>query len=88
MELERHMKMLEADMLKLNTLLSQNSQLSQALEQGNVLMETDFLHRLKVGQPAGGGVCACLWMGMRGERGQGVCMWVGVYRGELCVLSD
>ncbi|XP_062304160.1 coiled-coil domain-containing protein 40 isoform X2 [Osmerus eperlanus] len=46
-ELERHMKMLEADMLKLNTLLSHNSQLLQALEQGNVLMETGFLHRLK-----------------------------------------
>ncbi|KAL1006083.1 hypothetical protein UPYG_G00067680 [Umbra pygmaea] len=46
-ELERHMKGLMADMLKLNMLLSKNGHLGQALEQGNVLMETDFLHRLK-----------------------------------------
>ncbi|XP_045068914.1 coiled-coil domain-containing protein 40 [Coregonus clupeaformis] len=46
-ELERHMKELMADMLKLNSLLSENRHLRQALEQGNVLMETDFLHRLK-----------------------------------------
>ncbi|XP_055762960.1 coiled-coil domain-containing protein 40 [Salvelinus fontinalis] len=46
-ELERHMKELMADMLKLNSLLSENRHLHQALEQGNVVMETDFLHRLK-----------------------------------------
>ncbi|KAM6971912.1 coiled-coil domain-containing protein 40 [Aplochiton taeniatus] len=46
-ELERHMKTLMEDMLKLNVLLSQNSHLTQALEQGNALMETGFLHRLK-----------------------------------------
>ncbi|XP_052383473.1 uncharacterized protein LOC127932288 isoform X2 [Oncorhynchus keta] len=47
-ELERHMKELMADMLKLNFLLIENRHLNQALKQGNVLMETDFLHRLKV----------------------------------------
>uniref|UniRef100_A0A8C7H1D4 Coiled-coil domain 40 molecular ruler complex subunit n=1 Tax=Oncorhynchus kisutch TaxID=8019 RepID=A0A8C7H1D4_ONCKI len=46
-ELERHMKELMADMLKLNSLLSENRHLHQGLEQGNVVMETDFLHRLK-----------------------------------------
>ncbi|XP_063057707.1 coiled-coil domain-containing protein 40 [Engraulis encrasicolus] len=46
-ELERHMKGLRGDMLKLNSLLSDNSQLRQALEQGNVLMENEFLTRLK-----------------------------------------
>uniref|UniRef100_UPI003AAAC844 coiled-coil domain-containing protein 40 n=1 Tax=Centroberyx gerrardi TaxID=166262 RepID=UPI003AAAC844 len=46
-ELERCMKMLRGDMLKLNSLLSKNGQLGQALEQENTLMETDFLHRLK-----------------------------------------
>ncbi|XP_031685327.1 coiled-coil domain-containing protein 40-like isoform X2 [Oncorhynchus kisutch] len=46
-ELERHMKELMADMLKLNFLLIENRHLHQALKQGNVLMETDFLHRLK-----------------------------------------
>ncbi|KAM4612412.1 coiled-coil domain-containing protein 40 [Polymixia lowei] len=46
-ELERHMKMLRGDMLKLNSLLSKNGQLRLALEQENTLMETDFLHRLK-----------------------------------------
>ncbi|XP_010887627.2 coiled-coil domain-containing protein 40 [Esox lucius] len=46
-ELEKRTKGLTADMLKLNSLLSKNGHLRQALEQGNVLMETEFLHRLK-----------------------------------------
>ncbi|XP_062392091.1 coiled-coil domain-containing protein 40 [Sardina pilchardus] len=46
-ELEQHMKGLRGDMLKLNSLLSDNGQLRQALEQGNVLMENQFLSRLK-----------------------------------------
>ncbi|TDH16399.1 hypothetical protein EPR50_G00020560 [Perca flavescens] len=46
-ELEKNAKMLSGDLLKLNTLLSKNGQLSQALEQQNALMETDFLHKLK-----------------------------------------
>ncbi|XP_008315900.1 coiled-coil domain-containing protein 40 isoform X2 [Cynoglossus semilaevis] len=46
-DLERNMKTLRRDLLKLNTLLSNNRQLSQALEQENVLMETDFIHTLK-----------------------------------------
>lgn len=46
-DLERNMKTLRRDLLKLNTLLSNNRQLSQALEQENVLMETDFIHNLK-----------------------------------------
>ncbi|XP_044044651.1 coiled-coil domain-containing protein 40 [Siniperca chuatsi] len=47
MELEKNAKMLRGDLLKLNTLLSKNAQLSLALEQQNALMETDFLQRLK-----------------------------------------
>ncbi|XP_023262649.1 coiled-coil domain-containing protein 40 [Seriola lalandi dorsalis] len=46
-EMEKNVKMLRGDLLKLNTLLSKNGQLSQALEQENALIETDFLHRLK-----------------------------------------
>lgn len=46
-ELEKNAKMLRGDLLKLNTLLSKNGQLSLALQQQNALMETDFLHRLK-----------------------------------------
>ncbi|KAJ8002089.1 hypothetical protein DPEC_G00176180, partial [Dallia pectoralis] len=46
-ELEKHMKGLTADMLKLNSLLSKNGHLHQDLELGNVLMETGFLHKLK-----------------------------------------
>ncbi|XP_073328647.1 coiled-coil domain-containing protein 40 [Pagrus major] len=46
-ELEKNGKMLKGDLLKLNTLLSKNGQLSVALEQENAMMETDFLHRLK-----------------------------------------
>ncbi|KAM9363274.1 coiled-coil domain-containing protein 40 [Symphorus nematophorus] len=47
MELEKNAKALKGDLVKLNTLLSKNSQLSLVLEQENTLMETDFLHRLK-----------------------------------------
>nr|XP_046258864.1 coiled-coil domain-containing protein 40 isoform X2 [Scatophagus argus] len=46
-ELERNVKMLRGDLLKLNTLLSKNGQLSLVLEQENALTETDFLCRLK-----------------------------------------
>ncbi|KAM7418487.1 hypothetical protein PAMA_015890 [Pampus argenteus] len=46
-ELEKNTKMIKEDLVKLNTLLSKNGQLSQALEQENALMETDFFHRLK-----------------------------------------
>ncbi|KAA8594484.1 hypothetical protein FQN60_011619 [Etheostoma spectabile] len=46
-ELEKNAKMLSGDLQKLSTLLSKNGQLSQALEQQNALMETDFLHKLK-----------------------------------------
>ncbi|XP_053183141.1 coiled-coil domain-containing protein 40 [Scomber japonicus] len=46
-ELEKNTKMIKEDLVKLNTLLSKNGQLSQALEQENALTETDFVHRLK-----------------------------------------
>ncbi|XP_061626066.1 coiled-coil domain-containing protein 40-like isoform X4 [Phyllopteryx taeniolatus] len=46
-EVEKRNKMLERDLLKLNTLLSKNAQLHYALEQENAAMETDFLHKLK-----------------------------------------
>lgn len=46
-ELEKSSKMLKRDQLKLNMLLSKKGQLSQALQQENAVMETDFIHRLK-----------------------------------------
>ncbi|KAG7233167.1 hypothetical protein INR49_007406 [Caranx melampygus] len=46
-EMEKNVKILRGDLLKLNTLIGKNGQLSQALEQENALMETDFLRRLK-----------------------------------------
>ncbi|XP_070710661.1 coiled-coil domain-containing protein 40 [Pempheris klunzingeri] len=46
-ELQKNAKMLREDLLKLNTLLSKNKELSLALAHQNALMETDFLHRLK-----------------------------------------
>ncbi|XP_049428773.1 coiled-coil domain-containing protein 40 [Epinephelus fuscoguttatus] len=50
MELDKNLKILRGDLLRLNTHLSKKGQLSQALEQENALMETDFLHRLKEAQ--------------------------------------
>uniref|UniRef100_A0A673JWD2 Coiled-coil domain containing 40 n=1 Tax=Sinocyclocheilus rhinocerous TaxID=307959 RepID=A0A673JWD2_9TELE len=46
-DLEKHIKALMADMVKLNSLLSKNSDLNQALQQSNSLMETEFRQRLK-----------------------------------------
>ncbi|XP_061626038.1 coiled-coil domain-containing protein 40-like isoform X1 [Phyllopteryx taeniolatus] len=46
-EVEKSNKMLQRDLLKLNTLLSKNAQLRHALEQENAVMETEFLHKLK-----------------------------------------
>ncbi|XP_034400840.1 coiled-coil domain-containing protein 40 [Cyclopterus lumpus] len=46
-ELDKNVKILRGDLLKLNTLLSKNGELSQALQQNHSLMETEFLHRLK-----------------------------------------
>ncbi|KAM4585269.1 coiled-coil domain-containing protein 40 [Odontesthes bonariensis] len=46
-ELESNSRMLRRDLVKLNTLLSKNQELSQALDEENTLMETDFLHRIK-----------------------------------------
>ncbi|XP_077379655.1 coiled-coil domain-containing protein 40-like isoform X2 [Festucalex cinctus] len=46
-EAEKSNKMLQRDLLKLNTLLSKNTQLRQALEQENAMMENEFLHELK-----------------------------------------
>ncbi|KAM9820024.1 coiled-coil domain-containing protein 40-like isoform 1-T5 [Syngnathus typhle] len=46
-EVEKSKKMLQRDLLKLNTLLSKNSQLRLALEQESSVMETDFLHKLR-----------------------------------------
>lgn len=45
-DLEKNTKMLKEDLLKLNTLLTKNGQLGETLEQENVLMETDFMHRI------------------------------------------
>uniref|UniRef100_A0A672QVJ8 Coiled-coil domain-containing protein 40 n=1 Tax=Sinocyclocheilus grahami TaxID=75366 RepID=A0A672QVJ8_SINGR len=46
-DLEKQIKALMADMVKLNSLLSKNSDLNQALQQSNSLMETEFRQRLK-----------------------------------------
>ncbi|MCI4375930.1 hypothetical protein PGIGA_G00115440 [Pangasianodon gigas] len=46
-EMERHSKVLRFDMQKLNSLLNQNTQLRQELEQSNILMENSFIHTLK-----------------------------------------
>ncbi|XP_061889639.1 coiled-coil domain-containing protein 40-like isoform X1 [Entelurus aequoreus] len=46
-DLEKSSEMLQRDLLKLNTLLSKNTQLCDALEQENSAMQADFLHKLK-----------------------------------------
>nr|XP_061791914.1 coiled-coil domain-containing protein 40-like [Nerophis lumbriciformis] len=46
-DVEKNRKMLQRDLLKLNTLLSKNAQLQHALEQENAFIEADFIHKLK-----------------------------------------
>ncbi|XP_060774052.1 coiled-coil domain-containing protein 40 [Neoarius graeffei] len=46
-ELDRHSKVLRLDMQKLSSLVNQNTQLKQELEQNNILMENSFIHTLK-----------------------------------------
>ncbi|XP_077461639.1 coiled-coil domain-containing protein 40-like [Stigmatopora argus] len=46
-DLEKSKKILQRDLTKLNTLLSKNVQLQDALEQDNAVIEADFLHKLK-----------------------------------------
>lgn len=45
--IEKNAKILRGDLMKMNTLLSKNKQLSQALEQDNALMHSDFNKKLK-----------------------------------------
>lgn len=47
-DLENQIKDVMADMIKLNCLLSKNSDLNQTLQQNNSLIETEFRQRLKV----------------------------------------
>lgn len=46
-DIEKNARVLRGDLTKLNTLLSKNKQLSQALEQDNALMQTDFKKKMK-----------------------------------------
>ncbi|XP_028276271.1 coiled-coil domain-containing protein 40 [Parambassis ranga] len=63
-ELEKNSKTLKTELLKLNTLMSKNSELRQALQQENALMETDFCLRLKEAERG------CIKMQMRHEKTQ------------------
>lgn len=57
-DLDKQIKALMADMVKLNSLLSKNSDLNQALQQSNSLMETEFRQRLKVQLYT---LCSLMW---------------------------
>ncbi|XP_077575639.1 coiled-coil domain-containing protein 40 [Stigmatopora nigra] len=46
-ELDKSNKLLQRDLLKLNTLLNKNAQLRYAFEQENAVIETEFLHKLR-----------------------------------------
>jgi len=45
---ERNISQLQHDMVKLNTLVANKKSEQEDLEQGNLLMEGDFVHTLKV----------------------------------------
>ena len=45
---ERNISQLQHDMVKLNTLVAKKKSEQESLEQGNLLMEGDFVHALKV----------------------------------------
>lgn len=50
-DIERNIRSMQNDMTKLNTLITKESGLRQALQQGTVLMESDFIQALKVSLP-------------------------------------
>lgn len=47
-DIERNIRSMQNDMTKLNTLITKESGLREALQQGTVLMESDFIQALKV----------------------------------------
>jgi len=47
-DIERNIRSMQNDMTKLNTLITKESGLREALQQGAVLMESDFIQALKV----------------------------------------
>lgn len=47
-DIERNIRSMQNDMTKLNTLITKESGLREALQQGTVLMESDFIEALKV----------------------------------------
>ena len=49
-DIERNVRSMQNDMTKLNTLITKESGLREALQQGTVLMESDFIQALKVSQ--------------------------------------
>ncbi|TNN37043.1 Coiled-coil domain-containing protein 40 [Liparis tanakae] len=59
-ELNKNVEMLRGDLLKLNTLLSKNGELSEALQQNHWLMEAEFRHRLKARHWF---ICLCFQLG-------------------------
>ena len=47
-DIDRNIRSMQNDMTKLNTLITKESGLREALQQGTVLMESDFIQALKV----------------------------------------
>ena len=47
-DIDRNIRSMQNDMTKLNTLITKESGLRGALQQGTVLMESDFIQALKV----------------------------------------
>ena len=48
-DIQRNIRSMQNDMTKLNTLITKESGLRETLQQGTVLMESDFIQALKVG---------------------------------------
>lgn len=46
-DVERNIRILQNDMTKLNQLITKNRNQQEMLEQGNLLLESDFIHALK-----------------------------------------
>ena len=49
-DIERNIRSMQNDMTKLNTLITKESSLREALQQNTVLMENDFIQALRVRQ--------------------------------------
>lgn len=88
-DIERNIRSMQNDMTKLNTLITKESGLREALQQGTVLMESDFIQALKVSDQLSTTLFyLCFFHSRRWIRALGkVCKWLTLRIWEIILLK-